>query len=185
VLQPLNQISFEAGHCPTCRTLRDAQFTHVITGDENFLHRTLSSVGVPPLHILRAQNGLEYRFYELTGDLSEALHFRHFEHNGSLVVKPIRERIRFKNEVQLSGDVPGNSAQGRVRLKEETPKPTVAAKTAAGQIKIKHSKKDKTKSIRFSEPKTTATKMIQEGNSRQLLRVGARFGRGRVRVCRI
>src|SRR5574341_1504819 len=68
VPRPLSQITFEAGHCPTCSTLRDAQFTHVITGDENFLHRTLSSVGVPPLHILRAQNGMEYRFYELTGD---------------------------------------------------------------------------------------------------------------------
>jgi adenylyltransferase/sulfurtransferase len=61
VLRPLSQITFEAGHCPTCGTLRDAQFTHVITGEENFLHRTLSSVGVPPLHILRAQNGIEYR----------------------------------------------------------------------------------------------------------------------------
>ena len=51
----------------------------MITGEENFLHRTLASVGVPPLHIIRAHNGEEYRFYELTGDLPDALHFRHFE----------------------------------------------------------------------------------------------------------
>ena len=53
--------------------------THRITGEEDFLDRTLASVGVPPLHILRAHNGFEYRFYELTGDLAEALHFSHFE----------------------------------------------------------------------------------------------------------
>ena len=48
ILQPMSEVTFEAGHCPTCGILRDAQFTHVITGEENFLHRTLSSVGVPP-----------------------------------------------------------------------------------------------------------------------------------------
>ena len=51
----------------------------MVTGEENYLHRTLASVGVPPLHILRAHNGEEYRFYELSGDLPEALHYRHFE----------------------------------------------------------------------------------------------------------
>ncbi len=79
VLRPLNDVSFEAAHCPTCGLLREATMTHTITGDENFLHKTLASVGVPALHILRANNGQEYRFYELTGDLAETLHFRHFE----------------------------------------------------------------------------------------------------------
>src|SRR5215510_92334 len=120
VLRPLSEVTFEAGHCPTCGLLRDAQFTHQITADENCLRPTMSSVGVPPLHILRAQNGVEYRFYELTGDLSETLHFRQFEHNGSELVKPIGERIRLKNEVHLV-DVPVSSAQGRVRIKDEIP----------------------------------------------------------------
>lgn len=186
ILRPLSQITFEAGHCPTCGILRDAQFTHVITGDENFLHRTLSSIGVPPLHILRAQNGVEYRFYELTGDLSEALHFRHFEHNGSEMVKPVGERIRFKNnEVQPLADAPVNSAQGRVRLKDELPKTTVAVKSAAGQVKIKHSKKDKTKSIQISDPKTSTSTRTRQASAKQLLRVGSRLSRGRVRVCKI
>ena len=186
VLQPLNQITFEAGHCPTCGTLRDAQFTHVITGDENFLHRTLSSVGVPPLHILRAQNGVEYRFYELTGDLSEALHFRHFEQNASLLVKPISERIRFKNEVQLAGETPGHSAQGRVRLKDDMSKAAAPiTKTAAGPIKLKNQKKDKTKAIKFSEPKSSPAPVVKEASSKQLLRVAARLSRGHIRVCKI
>ena len=79
VLRPLSEVSFEAGHCPTCGVLRESTLTHMISGEEDFLHRTLSSVGIPALHIVRAHNGVQYRFYELTGDLPEALHFRHFE----------------------------------------------------------------------------------------------------------
>jgi len=78
VLKPLNEVSFEAGHCPTCGQMREVNLTHTIHGDEDFAERSLLSVGVPPLHILRATNGSEYRFYELSGDLDEALHFNHF-----------------------------------------------------------------------------------------------------------
>ncbi len=52
--------------------------THLITGEETFLHRTLASVGVPPLHIIRAHNGVEYRFYELSADLPDTLHFQDY-----------------------------------------------------------------------------------------------------------
>ncbi|MBX3004184.1 MAG: ThiF family adenylyltransferase, partial [Anaerolineales bacterium] len=72
VLKPLADVSFEAGHCPTCGEMREVSLTHSITGNEDFLQRTLHSVGVPPLHILRATNGAEFRFYELTGDLPTA-----------------------------------------------------------------------------------------------------------------
>ncbi len=115
VLKPLSAVSFEAGHCPTCGTLRETDMTHVITGEENFLHRSLSSVGVPPLHILRAHNGQEYRFYELTGDLAESLHFHHFEQTESSA--PARGRIRIQVN-ELSGDAPERPAQGRVKLHE-------------------------------------------------------------------
>ncbi len=114
VLRPLSDVSFEAGHCPTCGVLREATLTHSITGEENFLHRTLSSVGVPPLHILRANNGEEYRFYELSGDLNESLHFRHFEQSEPLKIRP-KGRVRIKGEVKIK-DAPANKARGRVRL---------------------------------------------------------------------
>jgi hypothetical protein len=58
--------------------MRDVNLTHTIRGDEDFLDRTLASAGIPLLHILRATNGSEFRFYELTGDLEEALHFTDF-----------------------------------------------------------------------------------------------------------
>jgi adenylyltransferase/sulfurtransferase len=78
-LKPLSDVTFESGHCPICGELREASMTHLITGDETFLHRTLSSVGIPRLHIIRAQNGVEYRFYELSADLPDTLHFRDYE----------------------------------------------------------------------------------------------------------
>jgi hypothetical protein len=79
ILKPLSEVSLRAAHCPSCGQLRETHMIHRITGEEDFLDQTLASVGVPPLHIVRAHNGLEYRFYELTGDLGEALHFHHFE----------------------------------------------------------------------------------------------------------
>jgi len=109
VLRPLSEVSFEAGHCPTCGILRESELTHTITGEENFMYRTLASVGVPPLHILRAYNGEEYRFYELTGDQPEALHFRHFEQTE--LPKPAHGRVRIK-------DASLNSTSGRVKLRD-------------------------------------------------------------------
>jgi len=118
VLKPLSEVSFEAGHCPTCGILRETTLTHVITGEENFLHRTLASVGVPPLHILRAQNGVEYRFYELTGDLPEALHFRDFERTHISVSPDTRSRIRLKEEIKAQDEpLTVTRAHGRVKLR--------------------------------------------------------------------
>jgi molybdopterin/thiamine biosynthesis adenylyltransferase/DNA-binding transcriptional regulator YhcF (GntR family) len=115
ILKPLSSVSFEAGHCSTCGTLRETELTHLITGEENFLHRTLASVGVPLLHILRAHNGQEFRFYELTGDLPEGLHFHHFE--------PIDQPTQAHGRIHIKSDhnIPEfstNPATCRVKLHE-------------------------------------------------------------------
>src|SRR5574341_74993 len=125
ILRPLSEVTFEAGHCPTCGILRESTLTHIISGEEKFLHRTLASVGVPPLHILRAHNGVEYRFYELTGDLPDALHFRHFEQARiDTPAASARGRVHVKGEVKTKGAVrlkddssTDNSARGRVKLR--------------------------------------------------------------------
>lgn len=49
--------------------------THRITGDEAFLERTLAEVDIPPLDIVRARNGEERVYYELTGDKETFLKF--------------------------------------------------------------------------------------------------------------
>jgi adenylyltransferase/sulfurtransferase len=115
VLRPLAEVSFEAGHCPTCGVLRQTTMTHLITGSEPFLDRTLAGVGVPPLHILRAHNGQEYRFYEMTGDLAETLHFRHFDssRNGDT---PVPGRIRLRGAAPPEADP--NPARGRIALRD-------------------------------------------------------------------
>ena len=125
ILRPLSEVTFEAGHCPTCGVLRESTLTHVISGEEDFLHRTLFSVGIPPLHIVRAHNGVEYRFYELTGDLPEALHFRHFEQTRIALSPETHSHVRIKEEVKgvdnkdvLKIKSPAvGPARGRVKLR--------------------------------------------------------------------
>ena len=117
VLRPLPQVSFESAHCPACGTLRDASLTHQITAEPPFLNRTLASIGIPPLHVLRARNGVEYRFYELTGDAAEELHFRHFEGPEASQPTSVRDRIRLGAEVS-AGEDGGSSARGRVSVHE-------------------------------------------------------------------
>jgi hypothetical protein len=184
-MKPMSEVTFEAGHCPTCGILRDAQFTHIITGTENFLHRTLSSVGIPPLHILRVQNGMEYRFYELTGDLPEALHFRHFERNGT-APEPLQihvgERIRLKGEVQLP-DVPATTpVKTRIRIKDEPAKISAPGKPANGKIKLKNSKKEKVKPAKISEP---TSKRIRYTGEERSPRVKPKQGSAQVKVSKL
>ncbi|MEI6289421.1 MAG: ThiF family adenylyltransferase, partial [Chloroflexota bacterium] len=109
VFMPLSQVSFENGLCTVCGTLRETQLTHMITGEENYLHRTLASVGVPALHILRANNGEEYRFYELTGDLAEALHFNHFNKQ--------QEKNHLRGRIRLNTEIDPASQAGRIKLR--------------------------------------------------------------------
>ncbi|MFC1878291.1 ThiF family adenylyltransferase [Chloroflexota bacterium] len=115
VLKPISQVSFEAAHCPACGTLRETQMTHVITGKEDFLHRTLASLGVPPLHILRAYNPQEFRFYELSGDLEDAMHFSDFDETNPTSRERVRQRIRLGDMVKLK-DVRISPASGKIVL---------------------------------------------------------------------
>ncbi|MBI2331255.1 MAG: ThiF family adenylyltransferase [Chloroflexi bacterium] len=121
VLRPLNEVTLEAGNCPNCGVLRETFLTHVITGEEKFLHRTLASVGVPPLHIIRAHNGEEYRFFELTGDAEDALHFHDFESKVK-VEESKAPRIRLKDAALHIKDVKSSPVlrvrPGRIRLRD-------------------------------------------------------------------
>jgi hypothetical protein len=118
VLKPISQVSFQAAHCPVCGTLREIQMAHSISGEEPFLERTLASVGVPPLHILRAYNAQEYRFYELSGDLPEALHFRHFEKPPVEPAAEINTKIRLGEELALD-ELAEKPFNGRITLLDD------------------------------------------------------------------
>ncbi|HEY2982401.1 MAG TPA: ThiF family adenylyltransferase [Anaerolineales bacterium] len=181
VLKPLSDVTFEAGHCPVCGTLREAQFTHVITGEENFLHRALATVGVPPLHVLRVNNGTEYRFYELTGDLPEALHFRHFETTEPLKIKHAAGRVRLKGDAHPKepSAKSANPAGGRIRIKEdEKLKKGVSMKPARAQVRIQDKAK---RQVTFSEPEAGAARTNGHATSTRHVFLKPRL----VRVCKI
>jgi hypothetical protein len=117
VMRPISEVPFEEGACPSCQLMRDVNMTHTVIGDEPFMHRTLASIGVPPLHILRAHNGQEYRFYELTGDLPDSLHFRHYEGPGAMFEPDTGPRIRLGPEIE-SSEPDQDRPAGRIRLLE-------------------------------------------------------------------
>jgi adenylyltransferase/sulfurtransferase len=61
--------------CPNCGERREMELTHRITGEEDFLDRTLAQVDIPPLAIIRSRNGKERVYFELTGDKDNFLRF--------------------------------------------------------------------------------------------------------------
>lgn len=147
VLRPMSTVTFEAGHCPVCGTMREVSLSHVITGEEDFLHRTLASVGVPPLHILRAYNGQEFRFYELTGDLEEALHFSDFSAAEPMTPLP-RQRIRL-------GETRGDEA--RVKLAPVDEGRTKEPRGVEARTKLTRADKAQAKQVRADETRTQET----------------------------
>lgn len=62
--------------CPTCGERRDLNLTNRITGREDFLHRTLAEIDMPPLSIVRARQGEQRVYLELTGDQATFFQFR-------------------------------------------------------------------------------------------------------------
>jgi molybdopterin/thiamine biosynthesis adenylyltransferase/DNA-binding transcriptional regulator YhcF (GntR family) len=135
VLEPISKVGFNRAHCPACGLLRETELSHTITGEEPFLSRTLGSLGVPQLHILRAFNASEYRFYELNADLPEALHFKHFERPAS--EKPIKlsGRIKLGERVHLK-------ERPKIKIHEPELKIKPAAKSGEKPaIKIKKEEK--------------------------------------------
>lgn len=75
VFKRMARLYEEAAVCPKCGGKREMRLTHRITGEEDFLGRTLAEVDVPPLGIIRARNGSERVYYELTGDKATFLQF--------------------------------------------------------------------------------------------------------------
>lgn len=112
VLEPISQVGFKRAHCPTCGILRETEMTHTITGKEDFLNKSLAMMGVPPLHIIRAFNSKEFRFYEMTGDLPEALHFSHFE------IPELNKSISMRRRIKLQ-EKPAEHPKPRITLRDE------------------------------------------------------------------
>ncbi|GAB4162624.1 MAG: hypothetical protein Fur0021_37020 [Candidatus Promineifilaceae bacterium] len=75
IFQRMARLYEAAAVCPHCGGRREMQLTHRIQGDEDFLGRTLAELDLPPLSIIRARNGRESIYLELTGDKETFLSF--------------------------------------------------------------------------------------------------------------
>jgi len=69
-MKPLHRISFEEAHCASCdELLQLTTFDRITSNASDVLEQTLSSLGIPPLEILRAQTpDWRTQYLELTGD---------------------------------------------------------------------------------------------------------------------
>lgn len=61
--------------CIECGGRREMRLTHRISGNEEFLDKTLSGIDVPPMGIIRARNGTNTLYFEMTGDRECMLRF--------------------------------------------------------------------------------------------------------------
>jgi len=75
IFKSMARLYESAADCPNCGGHRDMNLTHRITGDEDFLDRTLAEIDLPPLAIVRARNGSERIYLEMTGDVETFLTF--------------------------------------------------------------------------------------------------------------
>lgn len=75
VLQPVSQVKEFSAPCPVCGSFRWPRQTHILSGKEKFLDKTLAQIGVPALHTLIGRNNNTCRYFELSGDESFVFHF--------------------------------------------------------------------------------------------------------------
>ncbi len=76
VFEPMRRLDGRQAQCPDCGTQRQGVTTHAIVGNETFLDRTLTEIGIPPLHIITARSGRQYAHFELTGDATSYFQWR-------------------------------------------------------------------------------------------------------------
>jgi adenylyltransferase/sulfurtransferase len=105
IYKPISEVNYNDGICPGCGEMREVKMTHTVSGDEPFVNRPLLAMGVPPLHIVRARNDAEYRFFELTGDLAGTLHWSHFE-GGARSAYASRIRIHPRPQIRIGDLLP-------------------------------------------------------------------------------
>jgi hypothetical protein len=73
LLASLGNVTVGQGRCPRCGEHRTPQVYHTIQGDEPFLERTLSEIGVPKWDVIAGRRGVEQKFYEIAGDAPAVL----------------------------------------------------------------------------------------------------------------
>jgi molybdopterin/thiamine biosynthesis adenylyltransferase len=59
--------------CPSCGLVRNPKLWHTLTGQEDFLEKTVTDIGLPLFDIVTGRKGMEERFYLFDGDAPDVL----------------------------------------------------------------------------------------------------------------
>ena len=68
LLCPVHKLRSEMLLCEHCGSTMQFSSTHMLRGDEDFLEKTPSALGIPPLHIVCGRTGTTMKYYEFTDD---------------------------------------------------------------------------------------------------------------------
>lgn len=68
LFMPVHKVKNADVLCEKCERLMSFNSTHSITGNEPFLFRTFSELGLPKLHIVGGRIGMDTKYYEFTDD---------------------------------------------------------------------------------------------------------------------
>ncbi len=59
--------------CEKCGKAMQFETVHTVNGSEDFVQRKLFDIGIPLYHIISVRKGINYAYYELSGDKNEVL----------------------------------------------------------------------------------------------------------------
>lgn len=68
---PIHKLNARSVACPSCDNTMNFSTFHSLDGTEDFLHKTLGEIGIPPLHIVCGRIGSQSRYFEFTADYDE------------------------------------------------------------------------------------------------------------------
>ncbi|MCE2853457.1 MAG: ThiF family adenylyltransferase [Chloroflexaceae bacterium] len=68
---PIHKLNAKAINCPMCGSTMKFDSFHSLNGTEDFLHKTVGEIGIPPLHIVCGRVGVRLRYFEFSADYDE------------------------------------------------------------------------------------------------------------------
>ncbi|MEE0266037.1 MAG: ThiF family adenylyltransferase [Acutalibacteraceae bacterium] len=71
LFMPVHKLKGGMLTCPDCGKQMTFESLHSITGEEDFIDKTLYEIGIPLLHIVSGRVGMNIKYYEFTGDVPE------------------------------------------------------------------------------------------------------------------
>lgn len=75
IFKRMGRLTEDVLNSTTADTQKEMKLSHRITGTEDFLDRTLAEIDIVPLDIIRARNGKQDIYFEITGDKADFFTF--------------------------------------------------------------------------------------------------------------